>query len=439
GRASPCWAGERKNIVGPLSIIKYAEAVGLLMRRKIGIAISGTHGKTSTSSLIAYLLTKAGLHPSFIVGGVLQDFQTGSVFGEGNYFIAEACEYDRSFHHLPARIKIITNIEPDHMDYYKTFNNLVNSFRQFIQPLFNPVIARKGWAGQKGAGFIATTPQDGFVIANIEDPGVQKCLKEPNNILPFPRPAGRGSPPKGVASRISGKKRHNARVITFGSKHTRDSQWYPRNIRINNNRWHFETWRSNKKYGDFILGIPGEHNVLNALVAIIVAEILGIDKNITRKALAEFKGVHRRFEVIARIRERVVIDDYGHHPTELQTVISTARTLFPNRRLWIIFQPHLYSRTKLFLKEFVRVLCKTDIALIPPIYSARDIKPSQQVISSEEVVSEINKSGGSARYFPDFASIVKYLTENTIPYDIIITVGAGDVWKVGWEFVRKMR
>jgi UDP-N-acetylmuramate--alanine ligase len=375
----------KKNI----PIIKYSQALGFLMSNKIGIAISGTHGKTTTASLIAYLLNKAKLNPSFMVGGVLKDFNTGSIFGSGDHFVAEACEYDRSFHHLPALVKIITNIEPDHMDYYKTFNNLIESFHQFI----------------------ATTSDKGFVIANIENLGVQKCLKK-----------------KIVAS-----------LITFASKPFKKCQWYPQNIRVISDKWHFEAWKNGRKYGDFVNSIPGKHNVLNALAVIIVADIINIDKNSTHKALTEFMGVRRRFEIIGRVAGRIIIDDYGHHPTEIRSVLDTAREVFPDRRLWFIFQPHLYSRTKLFLKEFARVLSKADTVLLPPIYAARDTKPAQQIVSSSDLVYRINQYGGSAKYLSDFPSIVEYLLENTIPKDVVITIGAGDVWQIGPEFIRQLK
>jgi UDP-N-acetylmuramate--alanine ligase len=367
-----------------IPIIKYAQVLGLLMASKTGIAVSGTHGKTTTASLIAYLLSKAKLNPSFIIGGVLQGLNTGAHSGCGNYFIAEACEYDRSFHYLPAKIKVITNIEMDHMEYYKTFNNLIESFHQFI----------------------ATTSSDGFVIANTEIPGVRKCLK----------------------------KQIRARVITYGSRTSGFSgseHWKPKNIHIRKSRWHFEVWKNRQKYGDFANIIAGEHNVLNAIAGIIVCDILKIDKNVIRQNLLEFKGVHRRFEVIARVKGRIVIDDYGHHPTELRAVIETARNVFPDKRLWLVFQPHLYSRTRLFLNEFANVLSKADVVLIPPIYAARDIKPSQQIISSQDLVDKVNEYERVAMYFPDFDSIVKYLLEQSVSYDVIITVGAGDVWKIG--------
>ncbi|MBI5778716.1 MAG: UDP-N-acetylmuramate--L-alanine ligase [Planctomycetes bacterium] len=374
-----------------IPVIKYAQALGLLMAEKTGIAVSGTHGKTTTTSLISYLLAKAKLSPSFMVGGVLRDFESGSVFGKGRHFVAEACEYDRSFHHLPAKIKVINNIEPDHMDYYKTWAKLVESFRQFI----------------------ATTPRDGFVIANMANPGVRECLRM----------------------------KIDASVIAFGDKPFHSPKgvgWYPKNIRVVNDRWHFEAWHNGLKYGDFINSLPGEHNILNAIVAIIVADILKVNKNVIRKALAGFKGVHRRFEIVGRVKGRLVIDDYGHHPTELKTVVDTARELFPERRRWLIFQPHLYSRTKLFLNDFARVLSGGEIVLIPPIYAARDVTPAQRVTSSEELVKRVIHYGGRAKYLPDFSSTVKYLKENTIPNDLIITVGAGDVWEIGREFIKSI-
>ena len=372
-----------------IPIIKYAEALGLLLNQKIGIAVSGTHGKTTTSSLISYLLHRSELDPSFIVGGVLSDFNTGAHCGKGKYFVAEACEYDRSFHHLSGKIKIVNNIEPDHMDYYKTIDNLVESFHKFI----------------------AAMPSDGYVVANIENKNVLKCLRMGTN----------------------------ASVVTFSSKENKNSQWYPKNIRVVNDCWYFDAYKNSKKYGSFEMGIPGDHNVTNGLVAVIVSSLLGLGRNITKKSLAEFGGVKRRFEVIARINGRLIIDDYAHHPTEVDTVLKTARKLFPGRRLWIVFQPHLYSRTKLFLKQFVRILSEADIVIMPPIYAARDTSPEQRTISSQDVVDKVNRAGGNARYFADFNDIANYLKLNTIKADIIITVGAGDGWQIGTRFIELLK
>ncbi|MFH1228772.1 MAG: UDP-N-acetylmuramate--L-alanine ligase [Planctomycetota bacterium] len=364
-----------------IPIVKYAQLLGYLMGRAgCGIAVSGAHGKTTTSSLMAYMLYQARKDPSFVIGGVLKDFQSSARFGKSKYFVAEACEYDRSFHQLPAMMRIINNIEPDHLDYYGNFSNVVKAFREFC----------------------LMTPKDGLVIANIDSPGVRKCIRG----LKIP-------------------------MLTFGSSPKAD--WYFKPMADSSG---FRVWHKRKLYGNFRLGIPGRHNFYNALAGIIVADALGISKSIIKKSLAGFTGVGRRFDVISdgrSTRGRIIIDDYGHHPTEITGTLRTARSVYPNRRIFCAFQPHQYSRTRLFLGQFAQALQAADVVLVPPIYAARDSAKEQQKISSLDLVNAINKISARAIYIPDFAGIVKYLKANTIPGDVIITLGAGDVWEVGQQ------
>ncbi|MFA5794165.1 MAG: UDP-N-acetylmuramate--L-alanine ligase [Candidatus Brocadiia bacterium] len=374
-----------------IPIIKYAQLLGLLMRRAgYGIAVSGAHGKTTTSSLMAHILHQAGKKPSFVIGGVPKDFQSSARPGRSPYFVVEACEYDRSFHQLPAIIRIVNNVEPDHLDYYSNFANVVKAFRQFC--LMPPA--------RLDDGYRSGGPADRLVIANIDSPGVRRCLK--------------------------GLK---IRVATFGS--TARAEWHFKPLPGNNG---FRVWHKRQLYGDFRLGIPGHHNFYNALACIIAADRLGIAKPVIRKALAGFSGVARRFDVIASgpaVRGRIIIDDYGHHPTEITSTLQTARAAYPGRRIFCVFQPHQYSRTRLFLDQFAQALQAADAVLVPPIYSARDNARERALISSADLVNAINKISPRARYFDNFADIAGYLKGNTIPGDVIITLGAGDVWEIG--------
>lgn len=385
-----------------IPIVKYAELLGHLMGRAgYGIAVSGAHGKTTTSSLLSYMLYKAGKNPSFVIGGVLKDFQSNAGFGRNRYFVVEACEYDRSFHQLPATIRVVNNIEPDHLDYYGNFRNLIDAFRRFCR----------------------MTPKNGLVIANIDSPAVRKCIKG----LKVPMVTFGASPKANWYFKP---------VITLGSK----TIGHPQSS-IRDSQSHFRVWQKRKLYGNFRLGIPGYHNFYNALACIIVADALGINKTIIRKALTGFSGVARRFDVIsdgAGTRERVIIDDYGHHPTELASALRTARSVYPTRRIFCVFQPHQYSRTRRFLSEFARTLQAADVVVVPPIYSARDSQSEQKKISSIHLVDKINAVSPRAKYFSDFEGIVRYLEANTIPGDVIITMGAGDVWEIGQRLHKEL-
>ncbi|MBI4713087.1 MAG: UDP-N-acetylmuramate--L-alanine ligase [Planctomycetes bacterium] len=372
-----------------IPVIKYAELLGRLMADKPcgGIAVSGSHGKTTTSSLIAYLLRKAGSKPSFVIGGVIPAFNTNAHYGRGRYFVAEACEYDRSFHHLDAQIKIITNIEPDHLDYYGTMAALVKAFEVFANSL----------------------PADGTLIANIDSPVVAKMI---------PR-------------------LRCGHVITYGLN--RKADWTARNIKVKNGAWHFEAWHNSKKYGNFTMGVAGEHNVVNSLAAIAVADLLGINKNSIKNAVHGFKGAARRFQVIGEFKGVTVIDDYGHHPTELNSVIKTARLILPGRRLWMVFQPHQYSRTRYFLNEFADVLSGADAVLVPPIYECRDSAVERKKVSAVDLVEAINRRKQCAKYMETFDTAADYLQYNTISGDVVITIGAGDVWKVGRDLITELK
>lgn len=372
-----------------IKIRKYSEMLGLLMQKKQGIAISGSHGKTTISALLSYLLTRAGQDPSYIIGGYVPDLTssagrregdlTGSAHpGQGDYFIAEACEYDRSFHNLSYKIALINNIEPDHLDYYKDLNEIIEAFHVFAQQI----------------------SPDGFILVNADNAPALKAVQD----LPH-------------------------KIITFGLQSS--ANWQAKNIRMINNQWYFEVWQDNQpRLGGIKINIPGRFNVYNALAVIAISQLIGIDPKIIKPALADFQGVERRFQKVGSINGALVLDDYGHHPTELKAVLETIRITFPDRRIWCVFQPHQASRTKCFLSDFVQVFVSADKVILPDIYFARDSEMAKHEVTSNDLVEKINQAGGQAQYLPHFPEIIAYLKENLGNKDLVITFGAGDVWQV---------
>lgn len=362
-----------------IPVIKYSQMLGLLMRDKYGIAVAGCHGKTTTSALMAYTLKVAKQYPSFVIGGYVTDLGTSAELSKGKHFVAEACEYDRSFLNLSYKIAVINNIESDHLDYYKNLKNIIGAFRTFARQL----------------------PKNGIIIANTDNQNVIKAISK----LP-------------------------QKIISFGLNDRSKKDWTAIDIRIRNNQWQFIAVYHGKPYGRFILGIPGEHNINNALAVIALAHFLGLNKAIVKKALSKFKGVARRFQQIGLVNGARVIDDYGHHPTEIKAVIKTAREKYSDKKIWMVFQPHQASRTRLFLDDFARVFTKANITIVSDIYFARDSESEKRRVKSSDLVKRINQYGGNSLYVQTFPEIIKYLKKHLTKNDVVITMGAGDVWKI---------
>jgi UDP-N-acetylmuramate--alanine ligase len=365
-----------------LPIVKYARMVGLLMREKYGIAVAGCHGKTTTSSLLAYTLSRAGKKPSFIIGGYVTDLKSSAHIDKGDAFVSEACEYDRSFHSLFYKIAIINNIEADHLDYYKNLSNIIKSFRIF--------------AGR--------TPNDGIIIANGDD--------------------------KNTGKAISGLKR---KIIRFGLSEKCD--WRATDIKLEKGKWYFTALYHNKPYGHFSLGIQGIHNIYNALAVLAITHHLKLNKNKVGQALDKFSGVGRRFQYHGTFNGALVIDDYGHHPTEIKATLNAARGLYPDKQICLVFQPHQAHRTRCLLNEFTGVLATADKVILPDIYFARDSEAEKKRVSSKLLSEKINQKGGNAHYITGFPKIIKHLRNHLTKRDVVITMGAGDVWKIAKKLI----
>ncbi|MBI5866233.1 MAG: UDP-N-acetylmuramate--L-alanine ligase [Planctomycetes bacterium] len=366
--------------------LKYAQFLGLVMAQHQGIAIAGTHGKSTTTAWTTYVLRKAGLDPSFVVGADVEQLDGGSGVGDGPHFVAESCEYDRSFLNLAPRIAAILNIEEDHLDYYENIEQIVGAFGDFAR----------------------LVPADGLLVLNGED---ANCAR--------------------IAERTS------AAIETFGLGE--GVTWRAVELNLSDGRYEFGVERCGKPLGKVSLGLPGRHNVLNALAVIAIATNCGVSWPVLREALAKFHGARRRLELRGSEKSVTVCDDYAHHPTEIRATLRAARERFSPKRLWCVFQPHQHSRTRFLIEDFAQSFEQADRVVVPSIYFVRDSERERDLVCSEDLVERIRARGVEASYVPEFSAIVSALIEGIGPGDLVITMGAGDIWKVADELVRRLR
>ena len=370
-----------------IPIIDRATLLGLIMRRyPYSIAISGTHGKTTTTSMIAMIMLESGLDPTIHIGGELSYIGGTTRIGNSSYFVTEADEYCESFLKLQPYIGVILNIEFDHPDYYKDLEHIKNSFKKFAQ----------------------LVPKNGYVIICTDN--VNSC-----SIL------------------------HDieANIITYGIDNNEDTKKYTftaKDAILNKESGCASyTLLKNGLPLDIIeLKVAGIHNVYNSLAAIAACYQLGCGIERAKQALLKFKGVHRRFELKGISDNIRVIDDYAHHPSEIRATLKTAK-FNNNGRIWCVFQPHTFSRTKYLLDDFASALSDADTVILADIFAAREI--SNGDINSKLLAEKINRNGGNAIYIPEFEAICHYLRNNAMPGDLIITMGAGDIYKVGDMFL----
>jgi len=338
-----------------IPMLSYPEMLGLISKNKYTIAVSGAHGKTTTTAMIAKILIDAGLDPTVIVGSLLKDQGSNFVAGKSEYFVVEACEYKKSFLNLNPKIIVITNIDNDHLDYYGNLENIKKAFGEFAAKL----------------------PEDGYLVCDSNEENLKDIIKNTNG-----------------------------KIINY--------------TKVKNN---------------FNLKIPGEHNIKNAQVAIAAAEILGVDFKKAKNYLESFEGTWRRFEFKGETKNGVLVyDDYGHHPTEIKATLKGVREFFGSKKIWCVFQPHLYSRTKLLFGDFGKSFSYADEIILADIYAARE--PKDEGINSKMLAEEIIKNGGKARYMKSFDKIANFLSENTKKGDVIIIMGAGDVFKIGENLLK---
>lgn len=365
-----------------LPTIKRAQMVARLMEGKRSIAVAGSHGKTTTSSLIAYMLWQAGRSPTFMLGGEMIDPQTNAMPGEGPDFVVEADEFDAAFLNYSPDIALVTNMEPDHLDIYGSYESLKDAFRQFLSQV----------------------KPTGYIVACIDDPALQAIL---------PETAG-----DGVNLPVH--------AVSYGLNPA--AEWRATNIsRKGVDGSAFVVECGKRVYATFETRLPGIHNVSNALGAITVGNILDLPLEAIQRAVAEFQGVRRRFQRLGEAAGVSVVDDYAHHPTEVRATLAAARERFPGRRLVCLFQPHTYSRTQYLLDGFRTCFRDCDTLLIAETYAARE-EPSAGM-TAEQLAEEIVRP--LARYTGDLEQSAAAVAALLEPGDVCFTIGAGDVEKVG--------
>ncbi len=366
-----------------IPMLTRAELLGQMMKNyETPVAVSGTHGKTTTTSMISQILLSAEADPTLSIGGIYRPIGGNIRVGASELFVTEACEYTNSFLSFFPKIGIILNIEEDHLDFFKDLADIRNSFHRFAQLL----------------------PADGTLIINGD---IERCEE-----------LTEGLSCKVITYGLSSGSDYSASQVTY------DESGFPSFI------------LSGQSGGErkFSLRVHGDHNILNALAAIALADLLGLSDEVIHAGLAAFTGTDRRFEYKGQVNGVNIIDDYAHHPTEIRATLSAAAQ-YPHRRLWCVFQPHTYTRTKAFLEEFASALSLADEIILADIYAARE--KDTLGISSETLQEKIRSLGHSCHYFPTFEAIENYLLKNCTKDDLLITMGAGDVVKVGENLLQK--
>ncbi|WP_070001089.1 UDP-N-acetylmuramate--L-alanine ligase [Cellulosilyticum sp. I15G10I2] len=353
-----------------------SQFLGLIMKDyKFPICVSGTHGKTTTTSMLSHGLLSAGFDPTITVGGILKAINGNIRIGKSEYFVTEACEYCNSFLDFFPKVGIILNIEADHLDYFKDIDHIRRSFQKFA----------------------CSIPEDGFLAVNGEIDALDEFL------MPIP-----------------------CKTETFGL--TPDFNWYADHIVFDDKACaSFDVYYNGSLKGHITLNAPGTHNILNCLSVCAVCHYLGISIDRLNEGLTRFTGADQRFEVKGKVHDITIVDDYAHHPTEIAATLQVAKA-YPHNKLYIVFQPHTYTRTKAFLNEFASVLSLVENVIITDIYAAREKNPGD--ISAEDIVKTIHNLGKTALYISDFDEIANYLLEHAVPHDLIITMGAGNINQV---------
>jgi UDP-N-acetylmuramate--alanine ligase len=369
-------------------IYKYAEMLGELMNRYEGVAVSGTHGKSTTSGWLIYLLKQAGIDTNFIIGAKISQLNSSSGVADSKYFVAEACEYDRSFLNLKPKIACILNIEQDHLDYYKDEDEIVQAFYEFA----------------------SGTKQDGTLIANGQDANVAKILRK------------------------LGKKLH---YETFGLEN--NCNFYAENISLNDGLYSFDVYYNNQLLGATRISLPGKHNIMNALAVISMAVKIGIEPQQVFQLLPGFTGIDRRLMLKGRHHGITVLDDYAHHPTEIKASLAAIRQKYQLKHIWCVFQPHQYSRTRFLLDDFAESFKLADVTIVPEIYFVRDSQETKKEVNAQILVEKMQENGTNALFIESFEAICDYLKRHVSPGELLVTMGAGDIWKVADEYLQWLR
>lgn len=367
-----------------ITTMKRAEMLGEIMRTSFSIGVAGTHGKTTTTSLIGNIFRDAGKNPTVIVGGAFKESESNAIIGNGKILITEADEYDRSFLKMFPSVAVVTNIEEDHLDIYEDLSDIKKAFMEYVNRV----------------------PSDGMIVLCNDDRS---------------------------ASQIYGDV--DKTVVTYST--SKDADYRAENITFERDSSGFDVIKDEKVLGSIVLPLTGLHNIGNALAAITVSYELKVPFDVIKKSLNNFTGIKRRFEIVGTEKDITVIDDYAHHPTEIKATLSAARRV-GFKRLIAVFQPHLYSRTRVFLNEFAESLMAADIAIVTDIYRARE-EPLNGVKSADIIEKMWEKDYSNALYVNEIDKLADALFPILKPGDGLVLMGAGDVWKAGKAILSRVK
>ncbi len=343
------------------------------------IAVAGTHGKTTTTSMISTAFIECEKDPTITVGGELPLIDGNYKIGQSNFLITEACEYVESFLELSPKVSVVLNVEADHLDYYKDINHIKSSFQKFLDKL----------------------PSDGFAVLNADDKNSYELFKNTK-----------------------------CNVVSFGIKNM--AKYSAQNIIFERDKTYYNLYIDNKFISEVVLTVPGMHNIYNSLACIAVCDIYKLDLSKVIESLKTFCGAKRRFEKKGLLNGAEIYDDYAHHPSEIKATLLAAKNR-NMKKVWCVFQPHTYSRTKALLNDFANAFYNADKVIITDIYAAREKDTGE--INSKDLVNEIQKTSNNAIYIKDFSDIENYLKDNLQSGDILLTIGAGNVYKIGEELI----
>jgi len=366
-----------------IPVIPRAEMLAELMRLKYSIAIAGAHGKTSTTSIVASVLAAGGLDPTIVIGGKLKGIGSNAVLGQGDFIVAEADESDGSFLKFSPTIAVVTNIDKEHLDFYKDIDEIKAVFLSFLERI----------------------PFYGLAVLCLDNEPIQELIP-----------------------------RMKKRYTTYGMSSQADFQI--RDVECGKRKSRFNVYHRGNKMGLIDLNLPGIHNVYNATASIAVGVELNIDFDQIKKALETVEGVQRRLEIKGETNGITVIDDYGHHPTEIKVTLKAVEENWPDRRKVVVFQPHRYTRTQALFDEFTRAFYRSDVLVVMPIYAASEKKIKG--VDARNLCEGIKSHGHKeVIYASGFKAVLSFLNQTLRPGDVLLTLGAGDVWKIGEMLLNK--
>jgi len=368
-----------------IPVIRRAEMLAELMRLKYAVLVAGAHGKTTTTSMVGTVMAEGGLDPTVIIGGRLNAWGTNAKLGQGDFVVAEADESDGTFLLYSPTISLVTNIDTEHLDFYKDLDEIKETFLEFINQV----------------------PFYGLNILCLEDENIQ-----------------------GLLPRIK------KRMVTYGFSAQADFQ--ARDLAFDGLNVSYRAFYCGQELGKVTLPIPGRHNALNSLAAVAVGHELEIPFSAICRGLQEMTGVQRRFQIKGEVNGVTVIDDYGHHPTEIKAVLKTMASSFPERRRFVLFQPHRYTRTQALFEDFTTAFYQSDVLIVTEIYAASE--PVIPGVHAEKLTTAIQKHGhGNVRYLPDHLALVPSLVEEVREGDVVLTLGAGNIWQTGEELLKRLQ